>query len=304
MTMRVPNLMNNAQSLLDLQRIKQQYSETVQQLSSGKAIVNIGDDPAGNAQVLNYQANIDMNSEYISQANTATSLLQSSSSILTTMGNDLNRLLELGQEGLASGTSATSQSAIANEVDAMRTNLISLGNTQVQGKYIFAGTNTTVVPFVDNAAKTVATYNGNNGSINLDVAPSVSVATNIPGSTLFFGPSGQGSATDILAQAAALRDALNTNNTAAIQTAYDNLQAISAQLNVSVATLGDRENGVTAAQNGLSAFNQNLTTLQSSVASVDYPTAITQLNQESVAEQATLSTMAKSNAKTLFDYLA
>jgi flagellar hook-associated protein 3 FlgL len=304
MTMRVPNLNNNSQALLDLQRIKQQFAETSQQLSSGKAIVNIADDPAGNAQVLNYQANIDMNSEYISQANTANSLLQSSSSVLTTMGNDLDRLLELGQEGLGSGASAASQAGIANEVDALRTNLISLGNTQVQGKYIFAGTNTTVVPFVDNATSTAVTYNGNGGSINLDVAPSVTVATNIPGSTLFFGAGGQGSATDILAQAAALRDALNANNTAAIQTAYNNLQSISTQLNVNVADLGDRSNGVTTAQSGLTAFNQTLTTLQSSVASVDYPTAVTQLNQESVAEQATLGTMAKSNQKTLFDYIA
>ena len=37
---------------------------------------------------------------------------------------------------------------------------------------------------------------------------------------------------------------------------------------------------------------------------MDYPTAITQLNQESVSQQATLSTMAKSNQRTLFDYLA
>jgi flagellar hook-associated protein 3 FlgL len=302
--MRVPNLMSNSQSLLDLQRIKQQFAETTMQLSTGQAVVNIGDDPSATTQILNYQSSISMNSEYLSQGNTATASLQSTSSLLTTMGNDLNRLLQLGQEGMTSTATAGSQAGIATEVNALRTDLISLGNSQVQGQYVFAGTNTTTAPFVDSADSETVTYNGNAGIINLDVGPSVQVATNIPGSTLFFGPDGEGSDTDILAQAAALRDALNTNNQAAIQTAYNNLQTISARVNVSVADLGDRENGITALQTGLNAFNQNLTTLQTSVQSVDYPTAVVALNQESVAEQATLSTIAKTNQKTLFDYLA
>jgi flagellin-like hook-associated protein FlgL len=42
----------------------------------------------------------------------------------------------------------------------------------------------------------------------------------------------------------------------------------------------------------------------SSIQSVDYATAITQLTQEGVAQQATLSTMAQTNQKNLFDYIA
>jgi flagellar hook-associated protein 3 FlgL len=101
-----------------------------------------------------------------------------------------------------------------------------------------------------------------------------------------------------------MAQALTTNNTAAIQTAYNNLQTISSRINVSVADLGEREDGVTALQDGLSAYSQNLTTQQSSIASVNYANAITQLNEEGVAQQATLSTIAKSGQKTLFDYIA
>ncbi|MDR3672234.1 MAG: flagellin [Holophaga sp.] len=306
MTMRVANLMNNAQSLMDLQRIKQQYTETVQQLTTGLANPNLGDNPASDALVESYQSSINVNTQYVAQANTANSALKASSTALTTMGTDINSLLTLAQEGLASGTTTTTQAGIASQVSALRTDMISLGNTQVQGQYIFAGTKSTTVPFVDNTATTppTTTYNGNGGIISLTLSPSVTVATNIPGDTLFYGPGGQGSATDLLAQTANLAQALSTNNTAGIQTAYDNLQAISSRVNVSVADLGERENGVTALQSGLTAYNQNLTAQESSVASVDYATAITQLNQESVAQQATLSTIAKTNSKNLFDYIA
>lgn len=315
MSMRVPNMMNNAQSLMDLQRIKQAYSTTVQQLSTGEANPNIGDDPSATTQVMNYQSSINVNAGYISQANTATATLQATSTALTTIGTNINTLLQLGQEGLAGTPTSASQAAIATQVDALRTDLISVGNTQASGTYLFGGTNNTVQPFLDNVPAVPAnppapatpqsvTYQGNSGVITLTLSQSASVATNIPGNTLFFGPGGQGSATDLLAQTTALRDALNSNNTAGIQAAYDNIKTISDRINVSVADLGDRENGVTALQNGLSAYNQTLMSQQSTVASVDYPTAITSLNQLSVSEQATLSTMASSRQKTLFDYIA
>jgi flagellar hook-associated protein 3 FlgL len=305
MSMRVPNLMNNAQSLQDLQRIKQQYAATALQVSSGKAIVNLGDDPAGTAEIMNDQDAISRNADYVAIGNTANSQMQSSSEVLTTMGLHLDRLLELGQEGLGGTATDASQAGIATEVDALRTDLISLGNTQASGKYIFAGTKTTTVPFVDGPGPdaTTVTYNGNDGVIKMELSPSATVATNIPGSTLFFGSGGQGSATDLLAQTAALRDGLLHNDREQIQTAYNNLQTISSRLNVSVADLGDRENGVAALDNGLTTYNQNLTNQQSTVSSVDYPKAVTQLNEDGVAQQATLNTVAKTNAKTLFDYI-
>lgn len=304
MSMRVPNLMTNAQSLLDLQRIKQAYANAVQQVSTGQAIVNIGDDPAGTAQIMQYQSAITQNQEYISQGSTATGQLQAASTALSTMNNDLTRLMELAEEGLSGSATAASNQDIATEVQGLRTDLISLGNTQWMGNYVFGGSNTTgAAPFVDNGNGTV-TYNGNNQVVNLDLSATATVSVNIPGSTLFFGTGGQGSSTDILAQAAALTTALNANDNAGIQAAYTNLQTIAGQFNVSAGDLGSRANGITALDNGLSAYNQTLTSQQSAIASVNYPNAITALNEDGVAEQATLETMAKSNAKTLFDYIA
>ena len=305
MTMRVPNIMNNAQSMLDLQRIKQMYSTTVQQLTTGQAVVNLGDDPAASDQIMNYQSSVALNSQYLSQADTATGQMQSTSTVLTAISSDVSRVLSLAQNGLSSNNA----SAEAAEVDSIRTDLISVGNTQLQGKYIFAGTKTTTVPFVDNVPATPTTpqsvtYQGNSGLINVNVGMSATVTTNIPGDSLYFGPSGQGSATDLLAQVTAVRDALTSGNSAALQTAYTNLQAISDRLEVAGTDMGGRENGVTTLQTSLSDFNANLSAQQSKVQSVDYPTAITQLNQESVAEQASLSAMSKANQKSLFDYLA
>ena len=305
MTMRVPNLLNNAQSMLDLQRIKQQYSQTVLQLTTGKAIINVGDDPTTSAQISNYQSAVDLNSQYISQADTATGQLQNSSTVLTSITNDINRLMELGNSGTSGDASAN-----ATEVDSIRTDLISLGNTQIQGRYLFSGTvASSTPPFVDNGVAAVppVTYNGNNLTTQLNISSSATVTTNIPGDTLLFGgpaATSQGTATDLLAQAAALSANLTSQNTAGVQTALTNLKAISSRIGVLTTDLGGRENGVTTMQNGLSDFNANLKSQQSTIESVDYPTAITQLSQESLAQQASLNAMAKANQKSLFDYIA
>ena len=313
MTMRVPNLLNNAQSMLELQRIKQQYAKTVMQLTTGKAVVNLGDDPTASAQISNYQSSIDLNAQYISQADTATGQLQNSSTILTSITNDINRLMELGQGGTSGNASAN-----ATEVDSIRTDLISLGNTQIGGKYLFSGTAASSnPPFVDSGpavapATQSVTYNGDNSTTQLNISSSATVTTNIPGDTLFFGGSvvanpaiqGQLSPTDLLGQTAALRDALTSNNTAGVQTALDNLKAISSRIGVLTTDLGGRENGVTTVQTGLSDFNANLQSQLSTIEAVDYPTAITELNQESLAQQASLNALARANQKSLFDYIA
>ena len=148
MTMRVPNLMNNAQSLLDLQRIKQQYSETVLQLTTGEANVNIGDNPAANAEVMNYQATINLNTQYIAQGATAATQLRAPPPSSAPWTTDITQRAGPGQERAGQQhRPPPPRPRIGTQVDAMRTDLISLGNTQEHGTYLFAGTDTTTVPF-------------------------------------------------------------------------------------------------------------------------------------------------------------
>lgn len=299
MTLRVPNLMNSPRTQLDLQRIKQAFAKTSQQLSSGQAIVDIGDDPSGMTQILGYQATISQNAQYVAQADTANAQLESTATILTTVGSDINRLLTLAQEGMTSGVTNSSQGAIASEVDSLRDNLISMGNTQVQGRYLFAGSDTTQKPFDASGA-----YAGNSNDLTLQVSPSVSVTTNVPGDTLYFGGAGgQGTNADLLAQVANLSTALKANNQAGIQAAYTNIQTISDRINSVVADVGSRQSGLTDLQSGLKSFGNTLTGLKSTIQSVDYAAAAVNLNSESVAQQATLHVMSKSTQQNLFDYL-
>lgn len=301
MTMRTPNPWNNLRSTTDLQRIKERLSIAQLQVATGKRIVRLGDDPTGAALVVDFNNSISQNEQYLKQADSALSFLRLSESAMDSMNTSLTRLLELGQQGLSDITGALGRPKIAMEVDGIRTNIISVANTQEQGKYIFAGTRTTTVPFVDNGA--AVTYAGDSGLINLSLGVTASVVTNLTGDSAFFGPSGAGSGTDLFQQVTSMRDALKNNDTAGIKSAYENLKTIHSRLQDSLTDLGGRMAAVDQLKETVGNFNTSLHSIQDVYAAVDYPTAIMNFQKEMTAQETSLSALSKANKTNLFDYL-
>lgn len=313
MTIRTPNPLSSAQSMLDLQRSKERLAEYYTQLTSGNRIVGLGDDPAGSALILNFQSSIQQNKQYMAQIDSASAYLANSETVASSVGTQVTRLMELAQQGMNGTQSSSSRAAAAKEVDSVFTSLVNLANTQVQGKYIFAGSNTTTKPFDPATAPAGSpnsiTYNGNHSNIDFNVGASATTHTNLPGDTLFLGGDATAAGTyggslDLFNAAKSLSAALNANDATGIQTAYDNLKAISAHVNDQIAQLGGWQSGIDQLKSDLTALNTNLQAVQDSVQGVDYPTAITGYTKENVAQQASLATLAKVGSKSLFDYLA
>lgn len=302
MTLRSVNPYTSYQVLLDLQRTKDQMVNLQEQLASGNRLVRLGDDPTASSLVLDFQNSIDKNKAYIQQANSATSFLSTTETSLSSLNESITRLLELGQQGLSDTTSVAGRTAISHEVDGLRTNILSIANTQAQGKYIFAGTRTTTLPFSGPAAGPIA-YAGDSNRIDLDVAMSTSVSTNLTGDEVFFGSGGQLSATDLFQQVTDLRDGLTTNNRAQIQTAYDNLKTILGRVNDQMTDLGGRQASLDQLRDSVEGYNLSLQTIQGSYQDLDYADAITDYSQAEIAQQASLSVLAKANNLNLFNYL-
>jgi len=304
MTLRTPNPLTNTTTTLDLRRIKEHLAILQQQISTGQRIVRLGDDPTGAALIVDFQSSIDRNAQYVKQADSAASFLQETESSLNGVNTAMLRLLELGTQALGDTTGNGGHAALAPEVDGIRTNLLSIANTQQQGKYLFAGTQTTTPPFSGPAAGPI-TYAGDSNSIVLDVSVSAKVTTNMPGDAVFFGAGGQGSATDLFAQVTALRDALTapTYVYANVQTAVNNLKSIFTGLQSKFTDLGGRQAALDQLKSTVGDFNVSLQSIQDTYAAVDYPQAISDYQREGTAQQAALSVLGKSNAQNLFDYI-
>lgn len=302
MSLRTPNPFQSRQSSIDLQRSKERLAILQEQIASGKRIVRLGDDPTGAALILDFQTSIDRNDAYVQQVSNARSFLKASESAVESLTTDVTRLVELCEQGLSDTSGASGRSRISEEVDSLRSNLISTGNTQEQGKYLFAGTRTLTQPFSGPSAGPI-TYAGDGNDITLDVSIGNAVTTNVTGDDLFLGSGGQGSSTDLFQQVTDLRDALAANDTAGIQTAYTNLKGVLERLSNVATEIGGRENALQQTEDALESYNLSLKAVQKTYQAVDYPTAIQEANTELTAQKATMWTMANANQASLFDYL-
>ena len=194
MTLRTPNPSSNSQTTLDLRRIKERRAILSEQLTTGNRIVRLGQDPTGAALIVDFQTSIGRNDQYVKQINSAASYLTETETALDSVNTSLTRLLELAPSLESTSATASDRLQMVPEVDGILSGLLAVANTQQQGKYLFAGTNTTTVPFTQTAAG--ATYHGDSGQISLDISMSASVVTNLTGVQVFQGIGGEGSATE------------------------------------------------------------------------------------------------------------
>jgi flagellar hook-associated protein 3 FlgL len=296
----MPSSSQTRQTLLDLERTNERLALNQTRIATGNRLTGPGDDPSAAASILSFGNSIQANTQYIQQANTAGSYLSSAEDAVTAAIQDNMRLQELAVTG---GTASVA------EVDSIRANLVSLANTQVQGKYIFAGTQTLgtaahPLPFDDPTPTTgPIAYWGNTGSINLNVNSTTAVSTNISGDKVFFGSGGQGSSTDIFQAVTDLRNGLSTNNAVLIQKAATSLNTVLDNLNQVEAELGGRQAGLTSLSSTLSGFNVTLQGMQNTLQDTDYPKVATEFSQDQTVQSVTLSALAKTNKTNLFDFL-
>ena len=302
MSIRMPLSIQTRQMLLGLQRTQDRLAQNTQRISTGQRITNPGDDPAGAAIILDLGTSIGSATQFQQQINSSLSFLQGAETALTSVNDSVTELLQLGQQGLSDLTGTSGRAALAANVDGIRTNLASLANTQMQGKYLFGGTMTTTQPFTLGAAGT-ATYNGNSSTINLDVSTSETVATNLPGDQVFFGSGGAGSSTDLFQAVTDLRDGLNADNTAQIQSAYDRIKTILPTITQSLTEIGGRTSRLQDLQTILSAQKLSLQDMQNTLQDTNYPATLSEFTSDQTVQTATLNALGKTNQPNLFDYL-
>ena len=79
-------------------------------------------------------------------------------------------------------SSTTSLGALADELEAIKNNLMSLGNTSLNGEFLFSGSSLLQKPIQSDG-----TYSGNGDSLNALIGSGVELPYNIDGKSLFLG---------------------------------------------------------------------------------------------------------------------
>ncbi len=165
---------------------KQQTSlyKLQQQMSSGKRVSTPADDPLASARTLEINQSKSVSTQLSTNADYATSALEAQESALGNISDLLTRMRTQGVYAGNPGLSHEDRKVLAAELRSQYAELMSLVNTQDNGKYLFSGYQGETQPFSELTPGVVA-YNGDEGQRLIQVTPSRQVPVSQAGIEVF-----------------------------------------------------------------------------------------------------------------------
>jgi len=129
-------------------------AQLTNELSSGLGVTSLASEPAAVGQSTLLSAAISQDDSYVQASASAQSQLQVTDSALGEVVSQLTSALSVAVEGANGTQNATDQVSTANQLSAIRDQLLSLANTQYLGQYVFSGSDGSVQPFAQDNTTT------------------------------------------------------------------------------------------------------------------------------------------------------
>lgn len=299
MSVRVTQNMLNNNMLRNLHKSMGNMDNLQQQLSSGKKISKPSDDPVVAARGMFYRSSLMENDQYKRNVDEAQSWMDMTDSTMDEMGNILKRVRELLVYSGDGAISPDDLKAMGSEVEELKKHMGTLANQQINGKYIFAGTDTNKPPYDATAKAGAGDFVSTNSSpINLEVSQGVFVTSNINAQNLFNFPDNNNNMFTVLNN---IINVLKAGNSATqFQTAIDNQYN---QLLAERASLGANVNRVELIAERLDTQEVSITGLMSKNEDADMSKVITDLKTQESVHNAALGAGARIIQPTLLDFL-
>jgi flagellar hook-associated protein 3 FlgL len=292
--MRVTQGMLASNSLRNLSNSYTQMGKYQDQLSTGKKITKPSDDPVVAMKGMFYRSNLTEVEQYKRNLSEAYLWMENSESGVEQVNNSLQRVRELTVQGMNGTLSVTDKQAIAREIEQIKKDIASVANTQVAGRYIFNGTNTSVAPVSDSGTGAPqASLNTNNYSI--EVSRSVSLKTNINPENVF----GQ----KLFDTLQSIQESLDGMGTGDFNTLLGDLDKQMDILSAERSELGARYNRLEMVESRIDQQEVVANRILSDNEDADIERVITDLTIQESVHRASLSVGARIIQPTLMDFL-
>ncbi len=270
------------------------------ELSSGRKLNAPSDDPIGVVNAMAYTSQVSQLASTTSSATTASSWLGLGGDAVNSMLGVLQTARTLMVQALNSGGQTNqSYAAIAQQVQGITQQLVSLGNTTYAGTAIFAGTAAVQAPF-----SAAGAYSGNEQSFTIQVGPGSPTDVSVPGTFLFGG--GTSGVQSVFTTLQNFANDLAAGPAAAgvnLQNDLNDLDANIGLAETAATTIGQATDRVQAAS---SAAASQSTTVQGDLATtedVDVASASTQLQSELASYQSALYAISQTVPESLAQFL-
>lgn len=269
---RVPELILKDTALFNMALTTDRVARLNAQISSGSRLLSPADDAVAYTRAKNLRGVLAATAQYQDNIGRLDERLSVAESALASMDTLLNRAKELALDQANPTYDANQRAVMAQEAQQLIDQLVVLGNTQVDGQYIFSGYATGTPAFDATGA-----YGGDSGVRSIEVGEGVQMAENLTGDQFLKGAGGGVDAFGLLTQ---LRDALLTNDVAGISATIDPLTTAIDQVTRARMTTGFRLTSLASQRDTLDEVTFQTRKLLSGAEDVDMTTAVSELVQQ------------------------
>ncbi|AST56862.1 flagellar hook-associated protein 3 [Thermoanaerobacterium thermosaccharolyticum] len=295
--MRVTNNMLVMNFMSDYNSNLERLQKDQNMLFTGKKVSKPSDDPVAVANTLKIKTEMARNDAYTKNTDDARSWLDLTDTALGQIGDLLQNARELAVQGSNGTLTPNNMQSIAAQVDQIKQQLIQVGNTQYNGRYIFAGYKTDTKPFSDSSNG----YAGDDGVIQFEVgAGGNRIQVNVTGDKVFDVSGGTSQLLNVMDN---LSNALKSGDNQTVSNIIGDIDNQLANVLAIRADVGAKSNRIDLTANRLSSDNYNFTALLSKNQDADIAEVITNLKMDVNVYRASLASGAMIIQPSLVDFL-
>jgi flagellar hook-associated protein 3 FlgL len=285
-------------ALYNLQKGRAVIDTLQEQVASGLQVNKPSDDPLTARQLLDLQHQIAQGSQYTSNISKGSTMLNMASTALTGMSDIMTQIKKIAADNVSGSGSQSDRNGVGSSLDALKQQLIDMGNTEYGGQYVFGGFKNNQPPFASNG-----TFSGTDDDLNVEVAQGSKVSVSVSGGKLLKGTAG---GVNILDEIDKLKTAITGNppDTAAISGEINTMGSAADQVTASLTDVATRLIRLTSAGTLITNNQNTLQNVYGEKQNVDYATLGVELNQQQTAFEAALSATAKISQLSLLNYMS
>ena len=286
-----------------------QLAKTQTRLSSGKEVVNPSDAPDEATAIQRLKSVLKKQDSFSSNIEGAKNRLIAEETALKGVNDVLTRIKELSIQAANGTLGPRDKELVAIEVEGLTQDLLSLANTQdVNDNYVFSGSRVQVQPFQKNSFGDV-TYFGDETRNEVQVSEQRYIRFNRTGTDVFGRVLRETDSGDTVGKGffealSDLASGIRESNTSAINQGIDDLDQASFNIAVATAQVGSEMASVETQREVNEETVLQLRTILSNIEDLDYSEAVTQMQKDMLALQATQSSFSQISNLTLFNYIS
>jgi flagellar hook-associated protein 3 FlgL len=290
-----PNLYDNI--LSGLNNNNRDTAIAQEELSTGRRVNEPSDDPGATAVAIGIHGQSSQVDQFTSNVSSVSGLLQTADSTMNSVVTALTQAVTLGVQSGDGTLSASGRTALANQIQGISAQVLSLANTTYQGSYIFAGNNSAQPAYVaDPASASGVTYQGNTGVNEVAISPGENISTNIPGSQIFSNAS-----SDVFAALNNLAQAAQSGT--GVQNAVTQLSSALARIGSQRTFYGSQLTQLSSTSTALASQKIQLASQENSAIGIDLTQATIDVQNALTNRTAILAVGGKIQNTSLLDFL-